>query len=328
MAWRISSPTATSRDRNLRNDFLSFSTASFLPPPATTAKRATATSRLRDVVAGVAEGPAAFHALLLSAILLDARRLIAWARPDGASTIYETFERVNYLTLAEWCVILAFAARSSLASFNAGKSGAAAGFAFALGALFFTDPRSLAPTAVLCLALAGRLATDRRQWPLCFCLVVMAAQWRLNMFVTGDVDRASIFLDVRGTRFLLLASGYATEIQGALLKMPGLNHVIEILPGCDTLRALPAAIGAYAIFATATARRLDARFILPLAGLVSAIFISNWLRLAAMIWSREAFEYWHNGAGAALVSSGHATFAWGFARMAAASATRRFAKAA
>jgi exosortase/archaeosortase family protein len=246
-----------------------------------------------------------FPALILYAFLMDARRIGAWAAQANCPTLAESLGKIDFLTLAEWIFILALVAKSDFSAIRLGRFERLVATILTLYAALFIDPLSHVHI-VPCVWLAGRMAIAPRLRPLCACLLLVSLQRLPNNIFPGGLHAASIWIDAAAAHSLLLTAGYANEIHGALLRLVGSSHAIEIHDGCDTLAELPLVVSAFLIFTLSRNMRLDRRFIFHLAATALLLFVANWLRLCAMARSYDDYLFWHDGTGASIVAMTYA----------------------
>jgi hypothetical protein len=240
-------------------------------------------------------------ALIVLAFLLDVRRLVAWAEQANCPTLLESFGKIDFLTLAEWVFILALVARSDFSMITAGRIERFASAALALCAIAFVDPFSHVHI-LPCVWLASRLAVARRLWPLCACLLLVSLQRGPDNVFPDALHATSIFIDAWAAHFVLSIAGYANEIHGAVLRLAGSSHAIDIHAGCDTLYESPMVVTAFLIFSLARNLRFDRRFAAYLGVVLVLLFVANWLRLCAMALSYDNYLYWHFGSGASIAA--------------------------
>jgi len=240
-------------------------------------------------------------ALIVWAFLLDVRRLVAWAEQANCPTLLESFGKIDFLTLAEWLFILALVAKSDFSMIKAGRIERFACAAFTLYAIAFIDPFSHVHI-LPCVWLAARLAVARRLWPLCACLLLVSLQRGPDNVFPAALHSLSILIDAWASHFLLSIGGYANEIHGAVLRLTGSSHAIEIHDGCDTLYESPMVVSAFLICALARNLRFDRLFAAYLGAAVVLLFAANWLRLCAMALSYDDYRYWHFDSGASIAA--------------------------
>ncbi len=249
----------------------------------------------------------AYRVLILLAFVMDARRLAAPAL-DGVAqpSLAGALQRIDALSVAEWLLILGLAYKADFSALKPRLAERVAGLAlagFALYGLFVADALWRVPMIVLCVAVAVRLAFVRRLWPLAACLLLVSRQWINPMF--RWLHELSIAVDAQATHLVLWLSGFPNQVHGAVLRLDGSAHAINILGGCNSLHELWPVVAAFGILVFATGKPLNNGMLTRLIVLVVAVFAINWLRLGIMALSLANYHYWHTGTGSSIIAAAY-----------------------
>jgi hypothetical protein len=174
-------------------------------------------------------------------------------------------------------------------------------FAYLTFVLLLYDPQGFFFVVPLFIYLALRFGLDDEfQKTVVCCLILVFAP-----FLSGGpflwLHEKMAYLDASIVGFILRGIGYSVSVDRTVLIAGGGEHGIDIWAGCATTFNLGLLIGSFAILVLAR-RRLRSSDGLWAMALVLAIAIVNWMRLSAMAFTWEWYEYWHAGSGATIVS--------------------------
>ena len=248
-----------------------------------------------------------YPTLFVLALLMDLRRAVAGAIDSDAPTLLGALGRLDYLTLAEWACVIAFAARSSFSALRSSCIERAIFLAFALYAIFLVPPLSHKLTAVFCVAVAARLAFDRRLRLLGACLALLGLQHVIaNPLLFAGLNDLCIAVDAFAAHLLLLSGGFENIVDDAGLRLANASIAVRIFAPCDSLAVLSPIACAYTIAILTSSRRLDADWLKGLSVLTALVFVGNWFRLSFMTLSYDQYLFWHGGRGASLIATANA----------------------
>ncbi len=249
------------------------------------------------------------YALLIAcAALMDVRRMLAQALAAGAPGL--DIGSIDFLTLAEWASIIALAARSDFSSLRTRRLELALGLTLAAVALIAVPPQSHRATVLFCLVLALRLGSVRGLRRLGACIALVGLQFAIGNRLFEPLNDVVIALDAWGAHALLRLGGYPSLVEGAVLRLPGSAHAVQIFAGCDTLRALAPVVCAFLVFTLCSHPATRARAVAVLVLVVAVVVLANWLRLGLMALSYDDYLYWHGGRGASWLSMAYALLAY------------------
>jgi hypothetical protein len=241
-----------------------------------------------------------YSVLLLFACMMDVRRSLASVSQSPAETLVGRLGRFDFLSVFEWAVILALAARSDFSRLRSRTPERVFFVAFALYALLLVDPGTHRATTLFCIALAIRLFASPDLRRLALCLALVGAQFALANRIAEIVGGASALLDAWLAHVALLAAGYANDLNGVILQIRGSTHAVEVDLACTTPSMFLPALFTYTVFVLAKAP-IDRRAVAAAAGLAAFFWAENIARLSLVTLSYSGFLFWHSGPGAMIL---------------------------
>ena len=237
---------------------------------------------------------------------MDVGRDVLLKQEQFSSEDY-ALDRLNFLLAAEWVVVLAAMASVDWGVVRARGWERAVGLILIGLALFTIADGSRWMIAALCALIAVKLVLQPGLLRLGAAIAVIAVEF-LPSHMTF-VHSLWARVDALATHALLTAAGYPNVLSGASVALQGATSEIVVGAGCSTSTIVPGVISAFLVFALCW--RAPLRTIWRgLAMAVGGSFIINVLRLALMAQSHDDYEYWHNGAGAAIMSLATAALAY------------------
>jgi hypothetical protein len=183
------------------------------------------------------------------------------------------------------------------------------------GALLLAAMKPLFAAALLSLYLLARFGWTRSCRPFAIGVYAFVAQYWLAAGPFIWLHEAVGRIDAAVLRTLIASGGRAVAGTGTTVQAAP-DFAVDVLVGCSS-SYIAAVVGpAFVICVLGFRGALRRSDLVPLAGLLAAATVVNWLRLWPIALSRDNWLYWHEGAGATIVAAADALLAVGAAWLA------------
>lgn len=168
--------------------------------------------------------------------------------------------------------------------------------------LFIQFRRPEYALALLTIALSLRMIMLPAANLAALCIGAFALQYAAAFGPLFVFHQQFAWIDASMVRLLLTASGFAVEGTGTFIRYAPTGANLDVNVGCTSTLAMIHALSSAFIYAAYQNVKPNRHVLGALSLLLVIIVLINWLRMALMIESQDAYKFWHEGTGMQIVS--------------------------